>query len=319
VSVTAPRAGGLVTAGETMGLIVQSEPGSPRDGEPMTFRMAGSESNVAIGIRRLGVAATWIGRVGADPSGELIQRELRAEDVRAIVTTDPAPTGLMIRWRPTPMHGRVDYYRRASAGAQLQPSDIPAEVVAAAAAFHATGITLALGAAPAAAVASAMETAHQAARIVSFDFNYRRALWSPAEAAPALLAAVRGADVVFAGPEEASVVTGTADPLAAALALEQLGPAQVLIKLGADGCLARIDGTTMALAAPAVTVVDTVGAGDAFVAGYLAELIAGADPARRLATAVAVGAFAVTSSGDWEGLPTRASLALLDGADPVLR
>jgi 2-dehydro-3-deoxygluconokinase len=319
VSATSSGGGGLVTAGETMGLIVQSEPGSPRNGEPMTFRIGGSESNVAIGIRRLGVAATWIGRVGADPPGDLILRELRAEGVRTITTTDPAPTGLMIRWRPTAMHGRVDYHRRGSAGAALQPSDIPAGVVADAAVFHATGITLALGPGPAAAVSTAMATARDAGRVVSFDLNYRRALWSPAEAKPALTAAVRSADVVFAGAEEASIVTGTEDPLAAALALQQLGPTQVLIKLGADGCLARIDGTTMELAAPAVTVVDTVGAGDAFVAGYLAELIAGAGPAQRLATAVAAGAFAVTAAGDWEGLPTRAMLALLDGTDPVIR
>jgi 2-dehydro-3-deoxygluconokinase len=319
VTPTSAGAGRLVTAGETMGLIVQSEPGSPRNGEPMTFRIGGSESNVAIGIRRLGVPATWIGRVGADPPGDLIRRELRAEGVRAIATTDPAPTGLMIRWRPTAMHGRVDYYRRAGAGAALQPSDIPAETVADATVFHATGITLALGAGPAAAVTGAMATARDTGRVVSFDLNYRRALWSATEAKPALTAAVGGADVVFAGPDEASIVTGTDDPLAAALALEQLGPTQVLIKLGADGCLARIDGTTMELAAPAVTVVDTVGAGDAFVAGYLAELIAGADPAQRLATAVAAGAFAVTAAGDWEGLPTRALLELLDGTDPVIR
>ena len=111
---------------------------------------------------------------------------------------------------------------------------------------------------------------------VSFDLNFRRALWSEAAAQPALTAAVRQADVVFAGVEEAAIVAGTSDPLDAALALEALGPRQVLIKLGAAGCLARIDGVTHELPAPVVPVHDTVGAGDAFVAGYLAELIAGA-------------------------------------------
>ena len=238
----------------------------------------------------------------------------------AVVSIDPAPTGLMIRWRPTAMHGRVDYYRRASAGAQLRPDDIPAAAIRRAAVFHATGISLALGAGPAAAIRHAMTTARAAGVRVSFDLNYRRALWSPAEAAPAMTEAVCAADVVFAGPEEAQIVTGTADPITAALALEALGPSQVLIKLGADGCLARIDGVTVELAAPTVPVVDTVGAGDAFVAGYLAELIAGAPPAQRLATAVAAGAFAVTVTGDWEGLPDRRALALLAaGGEPVSR
>jgi 2-dehydro-3-deoxygluconokinase len=312
-------AAGLVTAGETMGLLVQASPGAPRNGEPMRFGLGGSESNVAIGVRRLGVPATWIGRIGDDPAGALILRELRAEQVEPIAILDPAPTGLMIRWRPTALHGRVEYRRHGSAGAHLRAADIPDEVVAGAAVFHATGITLALGADPAAAVAHGVAVARAARVPVSFDLNFRRALWTEAEAAPAMTAAVRQADVVFAGAEEAAIVAGTAEPLDAALALEALGPRQVLIKLGGAGCLARIDGATHELPAPPVTVLDTVGAGDAFVAGYLAELIGGAAPARRLATAVAAGAWAVTVAGDWEGMPDRRALALLDTTEPVIR
>lgn len=278
MSTAAPRAG-LVTAGETMGLVIQAAPGSMRNGEPMSFGIGGSESNVAIGVRRLGVLATWIGRVGADPPGDLIRRELRAERVDVIAGTDPAPTGLMIRWRPTAMHARVTYHRRHSAGSQLRAADIPDHAVRAPAVFHATGITLALGNGPAAAVTHAIAVARAAGTVVSFDLNYRRALWPESEAAPAL----------------------------------------VLIKLGAAGCLARIDGATYELSAPAVTVLDTVGAGDAFVAGYLAELMEGAGPERRLATAVAAGAFAVSVSGDWEGLPDRRALELLEAIEPVIR
>lgn len=310
---------GLVTAGETMGLIVQGAPGSARNGEPMTFGLGGSESNVAIGVRRLGLAATWIGRVGADPPGDLILRELRAEQVSAVVVTDPAPTGLMVRWRPSGAHGRVTYYRRHSAGSHLSPDDIPAEVIRGAAVLHVTGITLALGPGPADAIAHAVDIARDAGVTVSFDLNYRSALWPPEQAAPVLEAAVRRADIVFAGELEAEIITATADPLRAALALEALGPAQVVIKRGADGCLARVDGVTLEQPAPVVTVVDTVGAGDACVAGYLAELMSGADPAARLRTAVATGAFAVTVSGDWEGMPDRQSLALLEASEPVIR
>ena len=103
-----PMSGGLVTLGETMGLVVQGLPGSLRNGEAMSFGMGGSESNVAIGVRRLGMPATWIGRVGDDPPGHLILRELRAERVRTITVTDPAPTGLMVRWRPSGAHGAGD-------------------------------------------------------------------------------------------------------------------------------------------------------------------------------------------------------------------
>src|ERR1700761_1295703 len=138
---TGERAG-LVTLGETMGLVVQGSPGAPRNGEPMSFGIGGSESNVAIGVRRLGVPAAWIGRVGDDPAGAMIVRELRAEQVEAMVTVDPAPTGLMMRWRPAAQRGRVEYYRRGSAGSHLCAADIPDELVAGAAVFHASGITL---------------------------------------------------------------------------------------------------------------------------------------------------------------------------------
>lgn len=310
---------GLITLGETMGLLVQSSPGVPRNGEPMSFGIGGSESNVAIGVRRLGVEATWIGRIGDDPAGAMITRELRAERVDAVTTVDPAPTGLMLRWRPAAQRGRVEYYRRDSAGAHLCEADVPAELIRRASVLHASGITLALGAAPAGAVAHAIALAREAGVTVSFDLNYRRALWDEATAAPALTETVRNADIVFAGGDEAAIIVGTRDPLEAALAIEQLGPQQVLIKLGADGCLARINGATHELPAPRVVVLDTVGAGDAFAAGYLADLIAGAAPAQRLATAVAAGAWAVTVSGDWEGMPDRRALDLFEQSEPVVR
>lgn len=310
---------GLVAIGETMGLMVQAVPGRPRTGEAMTFGMGGAESNVAIGVRRLGVPATWIGRLGDDPAGQLIRRELRAEQVEVIAPADPAPTGLMIRWRPAAGRGRVIYHRRDSAGAHLQATDIPADTVRDAAVLHSTGITLALGPGPAGAVAHAMALAREAGTTVSFDLNYRRALWSESEATAAMTAVLAGCDVVFAGVEEARMVTGSSDLLEAACALQAMGPSQVVITLGADGCLARIDASTFEASAPAVAVLDTVGAGDAFVAGYLAELIARAGPSQRLGTAVAAGAFAVTVGGDWEGLPGREDLDLLSRSEPVIR
>lgn len=312
-------AGGLITLGETMGLVVQDAVGPVRNGEAMTFGMGGSESNVAIGVRRLGVPATWVGRLGDDPPGQLIARELRAEQVDAVVIADPAPTGLMTRWRTSAGRSRVVYHRTASAGSHLRAPDVPADRVAAAAVLHVTGITLALGVGPAAAVTHAVTHARAGDTLVSFDLNHRRALWSEAEAADAYAAILPGCDVVFAGAEEARLATGESDPVQAARALAARGPRQVLITLGAAGCVARIDGTAYEVAAPAVPVLDTVGAGDAFVAGYLAELIAGAAAAQRLATAVTAGALAVGVSGDWEGLPDRDALAALDAGEPVVR
>jgi 2-dehydro-3-deoxygluconokinase len=118
------------------------------------------------------------------------------------------------------------------------------------------------------------------------------------------------ADIVFAGPDEAGLFVAGDDPLAG---LAKLGPTEVIVKDGARGCHAQIDGVRHEVPALPVTVVDPVGAGDAFVAGYLAERLAGEPPGQRLATAIATGAFAVTVPGDCEGAPDRAELAALTG------
>jgi 2-dehydro-3-deoxygluconokinase len=287
----------------------------------MRLTVGGAESNVAIGVRRLGVPAAWIGRVGDDELGGLIVRELRAEQVAVRAITDPAPTGLMLKFRPSPGQSQVRYYRTGSAGSRLQPADLDWRQIASAELLHITGITPALGPGPARAVRTAIDKARAARVPVSLDVNYRAALWSRCEAAAALRPLLRAVDIVFAGMDEAALLVDgvTEDPLAAAELLAGAGPGQAVIKLGALGAVARIDRANYIEPAVPMPVVDTVGAGDAFVAGYLAETITGAEPARRLATAAAAGACAITVAGDWEGMPSRADLARLASSEPVMR
>jgi 2-dehydro-3-deoxygluconokinase len=320
---SSPANAGLVTLGETMGLLVATEPGPLHRVTTLRLGMAGAESNVAIGIRRLGVDATWIGRLGTDEIGDLIERELRAEDLRIMARRESAPTGLMLKTLRTSDLVRVTYYRAASAGSRLSPDDIDEEVVARAAVLHVTGITPALGPGPAAAVRAAIESARAHDVIVSLDVNYRAALWAPDVAAPALRDLARQADVLFASEDEALLLAGAEgagkDPVDLARQLATYGAPQVVIKRGRHGCVALIEEQAHQCAALPVRAVDPVGAGDAFVAGYLADLITGQPPATRLATANATGAFAVTVSGDWEGLPRRAELPLLHATDNVVR
>ena len=309
----------LVTLGETMGVLIPAVPGPLHRGAGLRLSIAGSESNVAIGVRRLGGAATWIGRVGPDEVGDLILRELRAEDVTARAVRDRAPTGLMLKTTRAAGITRVSYFRSASAGSRLAPGDLDEDAITAAGVLHVTGITPALGPRPAAAVHAAIETARAAGVPVSLDVTYRAALWDAEAAGAALRDLARRADILFAGEHEARLLADRGEPAAMAAELARLGPWQVLIKRGHRGSLALIDGSRHEQPALPVLAVDPVGAGDAFVAGYLAELLAGQPPAARLATAAAAGAFAVTVSGDWEGLPTRAELDLLDAPDDVIR
>ena len=304
--------GGLFTFGETMGSVAADGIGHFAYAKSFSFGIGGAESNVAIGVARLGGTSAWLGRIGPDATGRLIARRLADAGVRAITIEDEAFTGLMVRYRRSGEFLHVDYHRAGSAGSRLSPADIPAAELHEAGILHVTGITPALSETCRAAVFQSVETALAAGVPVSVDVNYRSKLWSRFDAAPVLRDLVSRADIVFAGPDEAALFVDPADPLSE---LAKLGPAEVVIKDGARGCAALIDGERHTVPAVPVTVVDPVGAGDAFVAGYLADRMAGAPPAARLTTAVAVGAFAVTVPGDCEGLPDRAELAALTGDD----
>ena len=196
--------------------------------------------------------------------------------------------------------------------------------------LHLTGITAALGASPLAAVERAMAAARAAGTVVSFDVNHRATLWSDAEAGPVLGRIAAAADLVFAGPEEAALVLGrTPAPPSSeegfeegevlARELAKRGPATVVVKLGALGAVALSGDTVHRAPALPAAVVDPVGAGDAFVAGYLSEVVAGGAVPVALRTANACGGAVCGVAGDWEGLPTRAELADLGGSDEVLR
>lgn len=310
----------IVTLGETMGLFRANEVGPLAQVSDFRLGIGGAESNVAIALARLGTACTWVGRVGRDGLGDRVLRELRAEGVTvAGIVDEAAPTGLMVKSARTPDATAVAYYRAGSAGSKLSPDDLDAVDLASASLLHVTGITLALSDSAAATIETAVEAAVSAGVPVSFDVNHRPSLWPGRDASTRYRAIAKRSTIVFAGDEEARLLADGSTPAQLAHAIAELGPAQVIVKRGSSGCLALIDGVLHEQPAVRVPVIDTVGAGDAFVAGYLAELDAGAAPGIRLATAVALGAFACTNPGDWEGYPTRAELALLGAREPVTR
>jgi 2-dehydro-3-deoxygluconokinase len=310
----------VVTFGETMALMTPEGVGPLIHTPLLRLGIGGAESNVAIGLQRLGTASAWLGRVGSDSLGDLVVRELTAEGLQVhAVRDDSAPTGLMIKERRTPMNQRVWYYRRGSAGSRLQPDDLPIRLVGSARLLHVSGITPALSATAAATVWSAVSAAREAGIPISFDINYRSALWSPVAAAAVCRDLVAQSHIVFAGEDEAAMLVGPGSAAELADRLRQLGPPQVVIKRGEEGCTAVVDDVRYEQSALAVPVVDTVGAGDAFVAGYLHEYLRGAAAPVRLLAAVRNGAFACLSPGDWEGMPRHFELDLLQRTEPVRR
>ncbi|HEY0700188.1 MAG TPA: sugar kinase, partial [Micromonospora sp.] len=240
-----------------------------------------------------------------------------ATRVRRIAAAD---TGLMIKERGVGGHTRVWYYRTGSAGSHLQRSDVPEELIRSARVLHVTGITPALSATASDAVTYACQVAREHGVAVSFDVNFRSRLWNRELAATTLTEVVKLADIVFAGLTEVSLFTGAdREPIEAARSLARLGPRQVVVKRGTAGACAWADGAAYVQEAIPVSVVDPVGSGDAFAAGYLRELVGGAPVVERLATAARSGAFACTVPGDWEGMPRYEELDLLSSPANVTR
>lgn len=301
----------VATIGEAM---VSLRTGTPlRLGGCLTMSVAGSESNVAIGLARLGHSIRWGGRVGADEVGEFVLRTLRAESVAVdtvVVNTD-RPTGLMIAERRVGDVSRVRYYRTGSAGSALSTADAAACLAEAPRILHVTGITPALSASAADAVAEAIRLARRAGALVSVDVNYRSRLWTVAQARPVLSALARSADIVVASEDELSLVASGSEAEAAA-ELADSGVSQLVLTRGARGASVLLDGETHHCPSVHVAVRDTIGAGDAFVAGFLSGVLDGLSAPQCLHRGTVTGAFSVATVGDWEGLPTRAELSLLD-------
>ncbi|MGP9537293.1 sugar kinase [Brachybacterium sp. AOP43-C2-M15] len=333
----------VVTVGETMALLRSAAVGSLAHLPSVDIAVGGAESNLAIVLRRLGVPTAWISRVGDDPLGTRVVREIRGEGVEVRCTVDPSrPTGLMVKSRPSATTTRVDYYRAGSAASALSPQDLPEGLLEQAEILHVSGITPLLSPSAHATVATAVQRAAAAGALVSLDVNYRSRLGTREQLGELLGEVLEHVDILFGGPEELSILTpetpgapvtsGTpaadedpglsgSDTPALLRSLAREGR-QVVVKRGADGGAALADGEIHEAPGHRIEVADTVGAGDAFVAGYLSAQLDGLDVPGRLARANACGALACTTPGDWEGAPWPADLEALlagDAADPVSR
>lgn len=307
----------LLTFGEAM-VSLRSD-GPLAQGGTLTTHMAGSEANVAIAMSRLGHSTRWVGRVGEDPHGEFIRRQLRAESVDEWVTVDPdRATGIMFLEQRTADISRALYYRKGSAGSELGFTDVEPALGSSAKVLHLTGITPALSQRARDAFERTAATAAARGMVLSLDVNYRNRLWSRREASEVLSRVAHHAKIVVASEDELNLLSshwsGTSqhpDVPAVAAELLALGVEEVVVKLGFDGAEVYTASNKFRVNAIPVNAVDTVGAGDAFTAGYLSALLDGQPIEDRLRRGNLMGAFAVSTRGDWEGLPNRAELDLL--------
>lgn len=277
----------VACVGETM-VLVTPEPASPlRLGGPARIDVAGAESTVACYLAQLGLRTTWVSRLGDDPLGELIMTRVDEHGVdTTFVEFDPeAPTGVF--FKDPGETTRVFYYRAGSAASTLGPStDVPPARLT-----HLSGITPALSTSCAALIDHLLST-----RRCSFDVNYRPRLWTVAEAAPVLRGLADRAAVVFVGLDEAETLWGTKTPADVRALLP--GPQVLVVKDGAVGATSFHPAGTTFEPAPAVDVVEPVGAGDAYAAGYLAGLLRALPEPDRLRLGHRTAAAALRVTGD---------------------
>ncbi|MCM4077564.1 sugar kinase [Paractinoplanes hotanensis] len=252
----------VACVGEAMVLVTPDPPAPLALGGPARIDVAGAESTVACYLAQLGLRPAWISRVGDDPLGELILAQLRGlgVDTTHVEVDGNSPTGVF--FKDPGAVTRVFYYRAGSAASKLGPgTPVPQARIT-----HLSGITPALSDNCALLVDELLST-----RTCSFDVNYRPRLWTTGEAGPVLRRLADRAAVVFVGLDEAQTLWGADRPEDVRALLP--GPDVLVVKDGALGATSFHPGGTTFEPAPPVDVVEPVGAGDAFAAGYLAALL----------------------------------------------
>lgn len=336
---TPPPAGGapdVVCLGESMVTFLPARPGRLADVPSFTRAIGGAESNVACALAAAGHRARWVGRVGADGFGDHLVEAIGAYgvDTSAVVRDPHRPTGVYFRTatdRATDAH-EVVYYRAGSAASAMSPATVPWETIGAGRVLHLSGITAALSD-DCLALTRALTAPRPNRPTVSFDVNFRPALWCGGRGPSVLLELARGADVVFVGADEAEAAWGLKGARAVADALP--GPGLVVVKLGSGGAVAfdrrpqtregaegieggegsegvqDADSVAVLVPAPRVDVVAPVGAGDAFAAGFLSGLLRGLDVKACLRHGHLMAAAALTVPGDLAVPARRARADLL--------
>ncbi|WP_331765982.1 sugar kinase [Embleya sp. NBC_00896] len=306
-----------VCLGETMAVLLPGHPGPTESVEEFRVGVGGAESNVACGLAGHGITTAWISRVGDDGFGRRITDELTARgvDVSAVTIDHLRPTGLYLK--ETHPHSRMRYYRTGSAASALGPDTFADPVfdhlVSGARLLHLSGITPALSDSCLGLI-RALLTTPRPGRTVSFDLNWRPALWRDRDPA-ILLDLCNAADLLFLGADEAEAAFGLSGNAAIRAAFP--APATVVVKNSEHHVTAlNADGTTVSEPALVVEVVEPTGAGDAFAAGYLAATLRGLDQRSRLRLGHVTAATALTTHGDHGTPPSPDLTAVLLAASP---
>lgn len=303
----------VITFGEAMMMLVADQPGPLEHAEAFHKRTAGAETNVAIGLARLGLKVGWASRLGTDSMGRYLLAAMAKEgiDCSHVVCDAAQKTGFQFKGKVTDgSDPPVEYHRKGSAASHMGVADIDEAWLLGARHLHATGVFAAISASTLPAARHTMDLMRAAGRSVSFDPNLRPTLWaSPELMRESINDLATRADWVLPGLEEGRFLTGETTPEGIARFYRKRGAKLVVVKLGSEGAYFEDAAGSGHVPGFAVAqVIDTVGAGDGFAVGVISALLDGLDLPEAVKRGAWIGARAVQVLGDSEGLPTRAEL-----------
>jgi len=305
----------VTTLGEALIVMDPLSEGALRHVARFEKHCGGAELNVAVGLARLGHRAGWAGALGDDEFGREIEAFARGEGVDlSRAAFDPeAPTGLYFKERRTLGQLRTHYYRAGSAASRMRFEDLDLDYLLSGTFLHLTGITAALSESCRDLTTRLILSANERDVPISFDANVRWRLFDDRDPRETLKPLVDRADLLFLSEEEAELLLGGSAG-ESILQVRRDMRAKTVVVHQADGAFAVEDEGFVEKTGYSVKVVDTVGAGDAFVAGFLSGRLRRWKTEECLDMANACGACAVSVPGDLKGLPTADdALALLRG------
>lgn len=308
---TIPR---ILTLGETMLRFTPQPFHRLEQPGPFTVEVGGSESNTAIGLARLGLRAIWYSLLPDNALGHRVVRAIAAHgvDTSHVRFVPGARLGLyFLEEAPPPRSSRVIYDRQHSAFSQIEADDLPTDLFTPGSAhhLHLTGITPALSPSAAATTRRAAELAKEAGWSLSFDLNYRHALWSAHAARRGCHDLILASDILIAPLRDVyrlfSIDTQTGPERTLAEMSTRYPGTLIVLTLGAAGAIAYDPASNQTVTQPVVpaeATVGRVGGGDAFAAGFLYGYLTNENAQDRvqqsLRWAVAMAALKYTIPGD---------------------
>lgn len=295
----------FVTIGETMISLVSNNQNPIQYGTNFSMRIAGAESNTAIGVQKLGHQAGWISRIGNDEFGHYLLRMIRAEgiDVSQVSLCSEHKTGIMFKSISMSRDTLITYYRDLSAATYMTPSDINEAYIANAKILHLSGITPILSKSCYETVQCAIEIAKSHGVKISFDPNIRLKLWRNNDYSHIIKDIISKSDIILMGISEANhifhtdIIENITDTI-----FTHSHAQHVALKDGKNGAWVANGGELLFIPPVECSSVDSVGAGDAFNAGFLSGILDKKDLKTCGLMGGIAGAYATSTYGDIEGL-----------------